>query len=280
MWLAKAAAVRGLCSRREAAVFIKQGHILVNGEVVADPLTVVSADDELSLSAEARRDQGEKVSIIFHKPEGVVSSQPDGSHGSVKTPAISLLSPKRRVLLGDNKQERVEFDPRNLSKLAVAGRLDQDSTGLLIFTQDGRLAKQLLSLEKTHVEKEYRVEVVPWDESRKKERLSELDSNPMLNLKNRDATSLTPLEQLDCLREGLWLDKAPLRPARAEWLNKGCLQIILRQGKKRQIRRMCQLVGLHVVALQRVRVGQVGLGKLEPGEWRVLTSVEVGLLSQ
>ena len=125
--------------------------------------------------------------------------------------------------------------------LAPAGRLDIDSQGLLVLTQDGRIAKQLIG-EDSQIEKEYLVRVDG--------QLSEKD--------------------LKLLNHGLSLDGARLKPAKVSWQNKDQLRFILKEGKKRQIRRMCELVGLKVVGLKRVRIGKVRLGDLPQGEWRYL----------
>jgi 23S rRNA pseudouridine2604 synthase len=130
--------------------------------------------------------------------------------------------------------------------LAPAGRLDIDSKGLLVFTQDGRLAKHLTG-EASQIEKEYLVRIA-----------GELD----------DA-------ELALLRHGLALDEKPLRPARVEWINPHQLRFVLLEGRKRQIRRMCNLVGLKVTGLKRVRIGRVLLGKLPEGEWRYLQPGEM-----
>jgi 23S rRNA pseudouridine2604 synthase len=133
------------------------------------------------------------------------------------------------------------FQPAHLKGLAPAGRLDIDSTGLLVLTQDGRIARQLIG-EESKVEKEYIVRVE-----------GELISNG-----------------LALLNHGLSLDGKPLKPAKAEWLNEDQLRFVLREGRKRQIRRMCELVGLRVVGLKRVRMGRVRLADLPLGQWRYL----------
>jgi 23S rRNA pseudouridine2604 synthase len=129
--------------------------------------------------------------------------------------------------------------------LAPAGRLDIDSTGLLVLTQDGRIAKQLIG-DDSEVEKEYLVRV--------QGQLSE--------------------QGLKLLNHGLELDGRKLRPARVAWQNEDQLRFILKEGRKRQIRRMCELVGLKVVGLKRVRIGQVCLGDLPLGQWRYLKAGE------
>ena len=129
----------------------------------------------------------------------------------------------------------------NTKGLAPAGRLDIDSTGLLVLTQDGRIAKLLIG-ENSPIEKEYLVRV--------EGKLS--------------------YEDLDRLRHGLSLDGVALKPAQVSWQNEDQLRFVLREGRKRQIRRMCEMVGLRVLGLKRVRMGRVSLGPLPPGQWRYL----------
>ena len=133
----------------------------------------------------------------------------------------------------------------DLDGLAVAGRLDIDSQGLLVLTQDGRIAKQLIG-EDSEVDKEYLVRVQG-------------------SLSDRG---------LELLNHGLSLDGKALRPAQVRWQNSDQLRFVLREGKKRQIRRMCELVGLKVVGLKRVRIGRVALGDLPLGQWRYLREDE------
>jgi 23S rRNA pseudouridine2604 synthase len=132
-----------------------------------------------------------------------------------------------------------------LRGLAPAGRLDIDSTGLLVLTQDGRIARQLIG-DDSEIEKEYLVRV---------------RGQPIEN-------------GLALLNHGLSLDGRGLRPARVSWLNDDQLRFVLREGRKRQIRRMCELVGLEVTGLKRVRIGRVKLGDLPMGKWRLLRADE------
>jgi 23S rRNA pseudouridine2604 synthase len=134
--------------------------------------------------------------------------------------------------------------------LAPAGRLDIDSTGLLVLTQDGRVARQLIG-EDSGIEKEYLVRVNYEDVS-------------------TDVQAAFPPGQLARLRHGLSLDGQPLKPAQVEWQNPEQLRFVLTEGKKRQIRRMCEAVGLKVVGLKRIRIGRVVLGNLPLGQWRYL----------
>jgi 23S rRNA pseudouridine2604 synthase len=129
--------------------------------------------------------------------------------------------------------------------LAPAGRLDIDSQGLLVLTQDGRIARQLIGEDST-VDKEYLVRVQ-----------GKLDDGG-----------------LALLCQGLKLDGAYLKPAKVSWQNEDQLRFVLHEGKKRQIRRMCELVGLTVTGLKRIRIGKVRLGNLPLGQWRYLGEEE------
>lgn len=230
--LSKLMAQRGICSRREADAYIEQGLVLVNGIVIDQLGTKVTPDVEISLAPQAVRNQNRLISIILNKPIGYVSAQPEPGY----IPAIKLITMANQF---GNTRERLK--PEYLKGLAVAGRLDIDSQGLLLFTQDGRLAKKVVG-EHSRAEKEYIVRV-----------LGEL-----------------PDEKLRLLRHGLELDNKPLKPARVEWVNENQLRFVLHEGRKRQIRRMCDLVGLKVIGLKRVRIGAIKLGNLPEGKWRFL----------
>jgi 23S rRNA pseudouridine2604 synthase len=123
--------------------------------------------------------------------------------------------------------------------------LDIDSTGLLVLTQDGRIAKLLIG-ENSPIEKEYLVRV----------------------------EGALSYEDLDRLKHGLSLDGVALKPAQVSWQNEDQLRFVLREGRKRQIRRMCEMVGLKVIGLKRVRIGRISLGPLPPGQWRFLRPEE------
>jgi 23S rRNA pseudouridine2604 synthase len=237
--LSKLMAQRGVCSRREADAFIERGLVLVNGVVVDQLGTKVSPDVEITLAPEAVQRQNKLISILLNKPIGYVSAQPEPGY----TPAIKLLTAANQF--GGGRGPATRLRPESLKGLAVAGRLDIDSQGLLLFTQDGRLAKKIIGAE-SRAEKEYIVRVM----------------------------GALPEAGLRLLRHGLELDGKPLKPAQVEWLNDDQLRFILREGRKRQIRRMCDLVGLKVVGLKRVRIGNLRLGNLPEGKWRFLESGE------
>lgn len=226
--------LRGICSRREADRMIEKGLVRVNGKVISELGTKVPENAEIELLPHAKKWQAERVTILLHKPIGYVSTQPE--HGYKQ--AIDLIVPSRQW-------NGKSFDPKHLRKLSVAGRLDIDSKGLLVLTQDGVIAKNIIG-EKSDIEKEYLVRV---------------EGAITRDIINR-------------LSSGLCLDGIPLKPAKVSQLEENLLKFILFEGKKRQIRRMCDLVGLKVVGLKRVRIGKVRLGDLPVGQWRYLRKDE------
>jgi 23S rRNA pseudouridine2604 synthase len=152
--------------------------------------------------------------------------------------------------------------PEHTRGLAPCGRLDIDSVGLLVLTQDGRVARTLIG-ENSGVDKEYLV------------RVQYAPNGPQgAGVVSQNVQSIFPPEKLALLRHGLSLDDQPLKPAQVDWQNPEQLRFVLVEGKKRQIRRMCEQVGLHVVGLKRVRIGKVVLGNLPVGQWRYLRADE------
>ncbi len=229
---------RGLCSRREADEWIENGWVRVDGELVTTLGTRARPQARIDIDPAAQRHQSETVTVLLHKPVGYVSGQAEQGY----RPAIALIRPDNRWA-GDGSPLR--FKAGHLRGLAPAGRLDIDSTGLLVLTQDGRIARRLVG-DESRVEKEYLVRV---------------------------EGTLSP-EGLAKLNHGLTLDGVKLKPARVSWQNEDHLRFALREGRKRQIRRMCELVGLKVIGLKRIRIGSVSLGKLPPGQWRYLRADE------
>ncbi len=235
--LSKVMSERGLCSRREADLWIERGWVYVDGEQVSELGSRIEPTAEITISKEAAKAQAKQVTVLLHKPVGYVSGQPEPGY----TPAITLITAENQLVQSGDP----EFKPWMLRNLAPTGRLDIDSTGLLVLTQDGRVAKKLIG-EDSQVEKEYLVRV----------------SGQMIP------------NGLDLLRHGLELDGKPLKQAWVKQLNEDQLHFILKEGKKRQIRRMCELVGLRVTGLKRVRIGRVRLGDLPLGQWRFLRDDE------
>lgn len=236
--LSKVMAERGLCSRREADDWIISGWVKVDGIIVDTLGTRVAPTAEITVSGYAKESQAENVTILLHKPVGYVSGQAEDGY----EPAVVLVKPENQW---NEDPIKKPFKRGYLKGLAPAGRLDIDSTGLLVLTQDGRVARHLIG-EDSSVEKEYLVRVE-----------GELSA-----------------EGLKKLNHGLSLDGVKLKPAKVSWQNEDQLRFVLREGKKRQIRRMCELVGLKVVGLKRIRIGSVTLGKLPAGQWRYLHANE------
>lgn len=241
--LSKILAERGFCSRREADEWIANGWVMVNGNIIDTLGTRIDPNAEIIISSYAYETQAENVTIILHKPVGYVSGQAEDGY----EPAIVLVHPDNQWEDDPelHKAQPKEFQRRYLHGLAPAGRLDIDSTGMLVLTQDGRVARHLIG-ENSTVEKEYLVRVE-----------GTLTENGM-----------------KLLNHGLSLDGEKLKPAKVSWQNEDQLRFVLREGKKRQIRRMCEMVGLHVVGLKRVRIGSISLGKLPLGQWRYLRAEE------
>ena len=249
--LNKRMAELGLCSRREADAWIAQGWVKVNGQ----PATLgkpVTARDRIEVDPRAHGQQAQQVTVLLHKPVGYVSGQAEDGH----KPAIQLIDTAHHWR---EDRSSVRFNPRQKAGLAPAGRLDIDSTGLLVLTQDGRVARQLIGEDST-VEKEYLVRVQY--------------GRRAAGEAQTDVQSLFPRSQLSLLRHGLSLDGQALKPAMVDWQNPEQLRFVLTEGKKRQIRRMCEQVGLTVVGLKRVRIGRVKLGALPLGQWRYLSPGE------
>jgi 23S rRNA pseudouridine2604 synthase len=232
----------GLCSRREADEWIAKGWVKVDGQVIAELGSKVLPHQKITIERQAQAEQSRRVSVLINKPIGFVSGQAEDGY----KPAVTLVRPENRW--AEDKLP-LQFSAAQLKSLVPAGRLDIDSTGLLILTQDGRIAKTLIG-EDTSVEKEYLVRV-----------------------KYTKGAKL-PEHELKRLNHGLTLDGKALLPAKVRWQNEDQLCFILREGKKRQIRRMCEMVGLQVLALKRVRIGRVKLGNLPMGQWRYLGADE------
>ena len=238
--LSKRMTAMGLSSRREADDWIAAGWVRVDGKLAVLGQRI-GPDARIDIDPRARNEQAQRVTVLLNKPVGYVSGQAEDGH----EPAITLVTAANRW----EEDRGLPFQAGHLWHLAPAGRLDLDSTGLLVLTQDGRIAKALVG-EDARIEKEYLVRV----QRNKPGPLSEAE--------------------FALLQHGLTLDDVPLKPAKVSWANEDQLRFVLREGKKRQIRRMCELVGLEVVGLKRVRIGSVVLGKLPAGQWRYLRSDE------
>lgn len=236
--LSKRMSELGLCSRREADEWIERGWVRVDGMIVSELGSKVLPHQRITVERQASAQQARRVTVLLNKPMGYVSGQAEDGY----KPAVTLINGESRW-----KEDKApsQFHPSQLRNLVPAGRLDIDSVGLLVLTQDGRIAKQLIG-EDTSVEKEYLVRV------------------------QYTKSGELPDENLKLLNHGLSLDGKKLLPAKVRWQNTDQLSFVLREGKKRQIRRMCEAVGLKVLGLKRVRIGRVTLGNLPVGQWRYL----------
>jgi 23S rRNA pseudouridine2604 synthase len=240
--LSKRMSELGLCSRREADEWIARGWVRVDGLVVSELGSKVLPRQKITVDRQATAQQAKQVTVLLNKPVGYVSGQAEDGY----QPAVVLVKPENRW---SEDKSPMQFHPAQLRSLVPAGRLDIDSVGLLVLTQDGRVARQLIG-EDSNIEKEYLVRV----------RYLKGDKLPDADLKR--------------LNHGLSLDGKALQPAKVSWQNADQLRFILKEGKKRQIRRMCEMVGLKVLGLKRVRIGRVSLGNLPPGQWRYLGADE------
>lgn len=236
--LSKRMAALGLASRREADEWIEAGFVRVDGRLAVLGLRV-GPQARIEIDPRARHEQLQRMTVLLHKPVGYVSGQAEDGYA----PAATLVTRANRW--SEDRLRGPSLGSGVLRGLAPAGRLDIDSTGLLVLTQDGRIARTLIG-EDSNVEKEYLV------------RVRRVQPGPL------------PAEALARLHHGLWLDGKPLKPAKVSWANEDQLRFVLREGRKRQIRRMCEQVGLEVTGLKRVRIGSVVLGKLPLGQWRYL----------
>jgi pseudouridine synthase len=219
----------GFCSKRQGEKFIRAGKILVNGKT-ASVGDEVSGNEDIVIDGQTllvKKSPPKKV-LVFYKPRGVECS----------------LSANRAV------KTLLNFD-FGADRVFPVGRLDSDSHGLLLLTNDGVLGNKLAQPGPEH-EEEYIVVV------------------------QGEVTS----EILTRLAQGVILEKKKTEPCRVEQLEDKRLRFILHDGRNRQIRKMCETVGLHVDDLMRVRVGTIVLDKLEEGEWRTLNDAEFQALKK
>ncbi len=237
--LSKVMSMRGLCSRREADAWIEKGWVYVDGQLVNELGYKIRPEQHIEVSQHAKKEQKQLVTVLINKPIGYVSGQAEEGY----TPAVKLITSSNYWSTNPQKNtEKFNF----IKGLAPCGRLDIDSTGLLVLSQDGRIAKKLIG-DDSVIEKEYLV--------RYEGKITE--------------------EKLQLLNFGLELDGKKLKRAKVLIQNEDQLKFVLVEGRKRQIRRMCELVGLKVIGLKRVRIGKVKLGKLPVGKWRYLEEDEI-----
>jgi 23S rRNA pseudouridine2605 synthase len=225
MRLAKHLAHSGVASRRAAEAMIAAGRVTVAGETVTDPARDVSGAEAIAVDGTPLGAPPRLVVYAVHKPAGVVSTAHD-PHGR---PTV------------------VELVPEAGTRLYPVGRLDADTTGLILLTNDGALANHLTH-PRYEVPKTYRAKVA---------------SPPVAE------------RALQRLRDGVELDDGPTAPAQVRRLRPDVVELTIREGRKRQVRRMCEAIGHPVLALRRVAFGPLALGDLPAGAHRRLSAAEV-----
>jgi 23S rRNA pseudouridine2605 synthase len=223
MRLAKHLAHAGVASRRAAEALVAQGRVTIDGSVITDPARDVTGQESIAVDGEAVRGAERHVVYALHKPAGVVSTASD-THG-------------RRTV--------VDLVP-TAQRLYPVGRLDAETTGLILLTNDGDLA-HALTHPSFEVPKTYRARL----ERRPNERA------------------------LRALREGVELEDGRTAPAQVRRAGAQELELTIHEGRKRQVRRMFEAVGHRVVSLRRVAFGPLRLGELGAGRHRRLTAAEV-----
>jgi 23S rRNA pseudouridine2605 synthase len=225
MRLAKYLAHAGIASRRSAETLIAAGRVSVEGEIVTDPARDVGEGGRVEVDGRPVAGPEPRVLYALNKPVGVLSTAHDTHHRSTV----------------------VELVPAHGLRLYPVGRLDADSSGLILLTNDGELANRL-----THpsfeVEKTYR---------------ATLGGGPLGE------------DTLNALRGGVELDDGPTAPARVHRVNQNTIELTIHEGRNRQVRRMCAIVGHRVLELQRIGFGPLRLDALKPGEHRRLSAAEV-----
>lgn len=236
--LAKLVSALAQCSRREADEWIENGWVSVDGVMVKRLGARVNPKARIEIREAAGKHRSENVTILFNKPAVPVEMVPDTVGENV-----------RFWVRADNQWPEdaasSALKATHLRGLATAGALDAEAGGMLVFTQEGSVARRLSGGD-ARLEKEYHVRV----------------------------TGELPPNGLDLLRHGLVLDTIKLLPAEVSWLGEQRLRFVLHENRKQQISRMCELVGLQVSEIRRVRIGSVSLGKLPSGQWRFLRADE------
>lgn len=293
--LSKRMSELNLCSRREAEKLILSRNVRVGGEEVDAVLGLKVNSDEKDIQIIHNEQlyhpmDWENIrgdTVVLNKPLGYLSS-PRNSHSKNRIDrygkesyevAVSLLKKKRfhndfgELKTTVDKYMRFNGPRLTLNRFAPAGRLDINSSGVIVFTKSGVIAKSLIG-NKSNVEKEYIVRVAPLNNKNRDNKDPDASKDIDLSLLLQDGNKLRPLDS-----EGVHHQKqVNLQPAvEAKWIkNKSVLKIVLTEGKKHQIRRMCrELLGLQVLSLTRTRIGEIKLGPLPVGKWRPLYQDEL-----
>jgi len=226
--LSKALAAAGVASRRACEELIFDGKVTVNGQIVLTPQTLVSwENDEICIDEVPVSKEQERVYFILNKPKGYICTN-------------ARIGSKKLV---------IDLFQKLPYRLFTVGRLDRDTTGLLIVTNDGHFAQQVIHPSKG-LTKEYLVK----------------------------ATQEITHEHLASIAKGGIIEGTRVKPVRVSKMRKGTVKIVVREGKKREVRLLVQKAGLDIVSLHRIRIGSLVLGNLEVGEFRPLTEKEKKLL--
>lgn len=236
--IAKLFSEKNICSRRQAEKWIENGWVNVNGQGLTEPGQAVSPQSFILLNPKALSEKEEQITIILNKPPGYVSTFDDPKYEQ----ALSLITASNFFVDKNQnaKDIKSQIQSLNFQGLGPVGRLDAMSRGLMIYTQDGTLAKKIIG-ETSEIDKEYIVKV----------------------------SGVLTDEKVKKLCFGLSLDGKKLKPAKVSIVNKNnkTLRFILQEGRNRQIRRMCQLLDLKVLDLKRIRIGPFDLQNLPEGKW-------------
>ena len=235
--LAKRVAEIAACSRAEAERYIAGGWVSVDGSVEEEPATRVTAAQQVALLAGAKAEEPAPVTILLHKPAGFNSGV--GVRG---TPAIECLG---AATLVQAEHGKMRFLKRHLARLTLTSPLETDASGLVVYTQDFRVARKLVD-DGARVEQEYVVEV----EGRIRE------------------------GGLALLNHGLSFNGKPLAPMKVSWQNETRLRFALKGVRPGQIDHMCREVGLTVTDMKRIRIGRISMASLPVGQWRYLHEYE------
>lgn len=222
--LSKALAAAGIASRRACEELIFQGHVSVNGEVTLLPQTLISwKEDEIRVNDKLVSGEEKKLYYILNKPRGYICS--------------NVRTGRKRLVID-------LFDAEN-ARLFTIGRLDRDTTGLLLVTNDGHFAQKVIH-PSSHITKEYVVKT-----------LQEITD-----------------QHLKTIAKGTFIEGSWIKPVRVQKVRKGTVKVIVKEGKKREVRLLVQNAGLEILELSRVRIGGLRLGPLPEGAFREMTETE------
>lgn len=228
--LSKVLAAAGIASRRACETLIFEGRVTVNGSVANLPQTMVSQADKIAVEGKPISHQQEKVYYMLNKPPGYICSTRGG--------------PKTKLVLDLFKEETEEKNGEE-TRLFTIGRLDKDTQGLLLVTNDGHFANRVIH-PSSNINKEY---------------LAKTD---------REVTQ----EHLTAISTGTLVEGLFVKPIRAAKVRKGTVKIVIAEGKKREVRLLLEGAGLKVIELTRIRIGGLHLGSLPVGSWRPMTETE------